>query len=265
MIYWVSGGDRMFFKCGEISLKIIGIFHLKWQHRNDRSSIRPFHAISFRVVGNTDMISKDGTTNHFKTGDIAFVPAKHVYQQVAQQEDLYVIHFLSDQITEQSIRKFSSKHPADFERRFSEIYDIWTKKQIGYLYECKSKFYKILYRIEQELNEQITFSANTTMLDIAEYLHDHFTDHSVTIEDLSKRCGMSDTFFRKQFLSAFGTTPLKYINQLRLNYAIELLQSNYFSVEEVAEKCGFNNVYYFSQFMKKQTNNPPSVYRKLRK
>ena len=81
------------------------------------------------------------------------------------------------------------------------------------------------------------------------------------MDQLAVQCGMSSTYFRKQFSSVFHTTPLKYINQLRLTYAEELLQSDYYTIEEIAEKCGFNNINYFSLFIKKQTGYPPSVYR----
>ena len=69
---------------------------------------------------------------------------------------------------------------------------------------------------------------------------------------------MSDTYFRKLFFQNFKTTPLKYINKLKLEYAKELLCSNYYTIEEVSEKCGFENINYFSTFIKKQTGVPPS-------
>ncbi len=62
---------------------------------------------------------------------------------------------------------------------------------------------------------------------------------------------MSDTYFRKLFVERFSVTPLKYINRLKLNYAKELLLSDYYTVEEIAEKCGFNNINYFSLFIKR--------------
>ena len=68
---------------------------------------------------------------------------------------------------------------------------------------------------------------------------------------------MSETYFRKLFEKHYGCSPLTYINQRRLDYAIELLKTKYYTVAEVSEKCGFSTPYYFSSFVKKKTGHPP--------
>ena len=96
------------------------------------------------------------------------------------------------------------------------------------------------------------------LCDIVDYIHEHFCEKGLTIELLSKMCSMSDTYFRRLFKQRFKVTPLKYINDLKVKYATELLRSGYYTVTEAAEKCGFDNVYYFSLFIKKETGQSPS-------
>ena len=79
---------------------------------------------------------------------------------------------------------------------------------------------------------------------------------------LAKMANMSDTYFRKKFVRAFGTTPLLYINDLKIAHAVELLRSGYYSVEETAENCGFDNQKYFSTVIKKKTGHTPSEFKK---
>ncbi len=207
------------------------------------------------------MLTSDGRNEHFETGDIAFVPANLIYTQIAGNERLLVIHFTCDEPMPEWVKKFKPKNPEYFERKFTDIYNAWSKKQVGYAYECKSIFYKILLEIERQWNERRFDTANEKLAEAIEYIHDHFTDRDLTVEAMARHCGMSDTYFRKLFLINFSVTPLKYINQLRMTYARELLQSHYYTIEEIAEKCGFNNINYFSLFVKKQTGYPPSVYR----
>ncbi len=251
----------MFFGCDDMSVNILGAFELNWDSKGTGSYERPFHALSFRICGDAHLTSPDGTKNHLKTNDIAFFPANYTYTHRSQCEHLYVIHFNCDSIIERAIKKFTPEHPEAFARLFADIYSAWSKKQFGYMYECKAKLYKILLKMEKEWNEQNILSENDKILDAVDYIHDHFLDRTMTVEHLSFICGMSDTYFRKLFRAALGVTPLKYINRLRFKYAYDLLRSDYYTIEEISEKCGFNNVHYFSLFIKKQTGYPPSVYR----
>ncbi|MBQ9086891.1 MAG: helix-turn-helix transcriptional regulator [Clostridia bacterium] len=251
----------MFFESDRITLHILSVLQLEWNGRNDRSDYRPFHALSFRIRGNASMQAAGDSGVIFETGDIAFVPANLTYTQVAGAERLLVVHFTADDPLPHSVKKFTPKNPEYFERKFTDLYRAWSKKQAGYAHECNAILYKILLEIENQWNERERISGNDKLREAVEYIHDHFTDHTLTVSSLARQCGMSDTYFRKLFLAHLSVTPLKYINQLRMTYARELLQSNYYTIEEISEKCGFNNINYFSLFVKKQTGVPPSVYR----
>ncbi len=251
----------MFLGQEDLSFTISNVLSLEWDQRNDRSTNRPFHALSYRVRGNANLMTANGTNTHLRTGDIAFVPSNLIYTQVAENEQLFVIHFTCNEPLPYVIKKFKPQNSEYYEHLFEKIYNAWSKKHIGYVHECKSILYKIVSKIEQEYNTQKMTAVNNSLLEAMDYIHDHFTDHSLTVEQLSVQCGMSSTYFRNQFSSAFHITPLKYINRLRLTYAEELLQSDYYTIEEIAEKCGFNNINYFSLFIKKQTGYPPSIYR----
>ena len=49
----------MFFEQDDISLNITNILKLEWDKRNEQSSNRPFHALSFRICGNADIFVSD--------------------------------------------------------------------------------------------------------------------------------------------------------------------------------------------------------------
>ena len=72
---------------------------------------------------------------------------------------------------------------------------------------------------------------------------------------------MSDTYFRKLFYKVFNTTPLSYINSLRIERAKALLSELNSTVDQVAQKSGFSDAKYFSTVFKKFVGVPPSKYR----
>ena len=249
----------MFFNTSNITVDLVSILNLTWSPHILKSDIRNFHAISFRNIGNSQIIGSDNTIE-MSTNEILFVPAFYQYTLNAEKEDVYVIHFYSKESLPKQAKKFKSENPEYFKRKFHEIYNIWSKKQIGYEHECKSIFYKILSRIEQE-SEYVKLNDNNDRIKQAiEYIHENFNNLNLSIENLAKISNVSETYFRKIFFENFFVSPKKYINDLRCKYALELLHSKYYTVNEVAEKCGFSNVYYFSSFIKKETGHSPSYY-----
>ena len=78
---------------------------------------------------------------------------------------------------------------------------------------------------------------------------------------LAELCGMSEVAFRKIFTNSMGITPLKYINNLKIATAKELLLSKSCTISKVAELSGFNCDSYFSREFKKHTGMSPIEYK----
>ena len=89
----------------------------------------------------------------------------------------------------------------------------------------------------------------------------HYTE-PLSVAELATRCHLSPSVFAKAFRRATGTTPIRYLENQRIERAIQLLQDPNRSVTSVAEGVGFANVYYFSLRFKKATGLSPSAYRK---
>ena len=62
------------------------------------------------------------------------------------------------------------------------------------------------------------------------------------------------------FKKFYGVTPIKYINQLKLKRAKELLYSGMYSVSEAAYHSGFSDLSHFCRFFKKNIGVLPSEY-----
>lgn len=95
----------------------------------------------------------------------------------------------------------------------------------------------------------------------AAYIESHFREE-VTIDELSQMANMSTRHFRRVFRSIYGTSPLKYINDLRIQTASHLLTSTELSVTEIAIRCGFSDGNYFSSKFKQAMGKSPLEYRK---
>ncbi len=93
--------------------------------------------------------------------------------------------------------------------------------------------------------------------DIIRYLQHHFTE-KISIDLLSRELGFSYSYLCHIFKEVTTLTIVEYTQQLRCNYAMQLLSTMGLSVSEAAERAGFNNVSYFSKIYKRSMGHPPS-------
>ena len=139
----------------------------------------------------------------------------------------------------------------------------WSQKFPSYGYEAKIIFYNIILEMERQWSKKRRSAACEQIQPAVAYINAHYTEGNLCVEDLARMCCVSDTYLRKLFVAEYGKTPQRYISDLRLDAATELLRSGYYTVSEIAERCGFSNVNYFSTFIKKETGKSPLQYRKV--
>ncbi len=253
----------MFFDRADFKIDIQSVLFLSWENSQGIAANRPYHALSFRRRGDAEFCTADETF-HVSDGAVLYVPKGCGYTLSAKHEELFVVHFNilnSENVPLQRIERLTPGNFGYYDSRFSELLILWTKKQSGYLYECDAVFYKLLASLHGETFDRNCDNADKRIAECVDYIHEHFTDRELSVEVLSRRAGMSDTYFRKLFVSSFGTTPLRYINNLRISHAAELLRSGYYSVEQVAEKAGFGNSKYLSAVLRKNTGFTPFAFK----
>lgn len=84
----------------------------------------------------------------------------------------------------------------------------------------------------------------------------------IQLADLSKSFGMSTRHFDRRFKAATGKTPLRYLQEIRIANARELLKNTNLSVLEVAHRVGYSDTAHFSALYKTLTHMTPSAFRK---
>lgn len=82
-------------------------------------------------------------------------------------------------------------------------------------------------------------------------------------ETVAAKLNLSYSWFRKLFKEYTGFPPAQYIQELRIQYAKELLTNTNLSIKEIAYKCGYENPEYFFTALKNKTGYTPVKYRKL--
>ena len=77
-------------------------------------------------------------------------------------------------------------------------------------------------------------------------------------EEFASAMYVSSSLLYKKIKSLTDQSPTDFIKTVRLNHAVDLLQSGKYTVTEVSELCGFASLGYFSTVFSKHFGKSPS-------
>ena len=77
---------------------------------------------------------------------------------------------------------------------------------------------------------------------------------------LAALCDMSESYLKRLFKERYGIPPKKYLIQLKLNHACDLLRLDRYTVTEIAEMCHFSDIYFFSRQFKEHMGITPTQF-----
>lgn len=95
---------------------------------------------------------------------------------------------------------------------------------------------------------------------LIDYMERHLAD-KITLETLAQLIHFNESYLIEQFKEAMGVPPMKYLNEMRMEKAKELLITTQKSITDVARETGFQSIHYFSRTFKKKENMTPHAYR----
>ncbi|GAA4800627.1 AraC family transcriptional regulator [Olivibacter ginsenosidimutans] len=98
------------------------------------------------------------------------------------------------------------------------------------------------------------------MSSIYDYIIQHFTKE-IALEEIAARAHISPSAFCRYFKARTKRTLKEFINDLRINYACQLLEENRHSITQICFEVGFNNISNFNRRFKEIKGITPQQYR----
>lgn len=105
--------------------------------------------------------------------------------------------------------------------------------------------------LTNELNDQFVKRA-------LEVVNENIDNSGFGKEEFASAMNVSSSLLYKKIKALTGQSPIDFIKSIRLNHALELLQSHKHTVTEVSELCGFSSTSYFSTVFKKHFGKSPT-------
>lgn len=95
------------------------------------------------------------------------------------------------------------------------------------------------------------------------YIANHY-NQNISLELLSKKYGYSTSYISRYFKKQYGMNYYRYLTEIRIKNAIELLKSTNYSVEKIAQMVGYSSRSQFCKNFKSVKNRTVSEYMKKR-
>ena len=247
----------VFFKTETVAFNIVDVIKLEQENINMQNSGRNFSALSFRLRADTVLKSRGGEY-HLFDNHVLFAPSRLDYSRYSKVDELIVIHLDVSNYHAHNLEFFLPQNPEPLKKLFIKILDVWSKKEIGYKYECSAILNEILalcYRENYELQTEVSKIQRSV-----DYLLAHYRECDISVATIAKQSFVSEVYFRKLFKAEYGISPQKYIINLRIQNAKALISAGYYSLKEIAEMSGYNDYKYFSVEFKKTVGVSPSQY-----
>ena len=93
-----------------------------------------------------------------------------------------------------------------------------------------------------------------------EFMKGHLRE-PLNIATLAVLVNLSRSHYTTLFRRVTGYAPLSYLNHLRLQRAVQLLNATNLSIKQISDQLGFSDQFYFSRTFSKMHNHSPSEHR----
>ncbi len=154
------------------------------------------------------------------------------------------------------------------------IIDELEEKKPGYQLISRGlllSLYLELWRIETESKKEHienpeklenTHENSMVLQPVLDYIDENYMEN-FSMEYLADICRLSPTHFRRIFHSIMGTSPLEYVNNVRIMKSCSLLRSTEDSILTISESVGFRSISSYNRCFTQIMQTTPREYRIL--
>ena len=121
---------------------------------------------------------------------------------------------------------------------------------------------QVLTTLAEAVHVRSDYHSSQILNQAVSYIKENYADNSLSLDEVAARACMSPCYFAVIFKQESGRTFNRYLTDLRINKAKDMILYTDMKSYEIGPKVGYDNPSYFSTVFKKSTGMSPSEYRK---
>ena len=238
-------------------------------HKNEYND---YHLIVL-AKGALILSNKNGMRYEMKEYDVAIIrpDVETVTLKRGVREDYWMNFYGVDEIMKQLNLDQSNEMIFHFKQNtvsrligiFNELITEIQLQQFGYEIFSREKLLQLLLVISRSAhNDKMISGNNIDKIKPALIEMNNNYQKTKPVKYYAELCNMSQSSFMHTFSRLMKTTPIKFINSLKLANAKSLLLDSTLTISEIADMLGFSSPLYFSDLFFKEFRIRPTDYRK---
>jgi YesN/AraC family two-component response regulator len=160
------------------------------------------------------------------------------------------------------IRAATEKHSSINEIIDSELDIIVKLSDVENYKQLKTESMNLIIKISKNLLTSVYNGNSKIVSNAIKYVNSNFSKR-ITLKDIEENLHVNSSYFSSLFKNEMGITFICYINQVKIDYACNLLKDSTLSIIDIALEIGFDDQSYFTKVFKKQCGMTPKEYRLL--
>ena len=187
-------------------------------------------------------------------------PWQLLYIEETKAELTYLyVSFFGDGVCE-ILKSIGAKEPITVYPGHEHLLDFWMRsirrvQQKNAIFITESVFgYTLSYLCAPQAEEDRSLAA------IKNYVQENLADPDLSLRAVAGIFFYSEKYFSYLFRKKTGMRFTDYLNDLRVHYALRLVDEGIKTVSELSAACGFMNAGYFSKVFKKNMGKTPAAY-----
>lgn len=227
--------------------------------------LRPIYYL-FLVTEGAATLRMQGKEHPVKVGDLFFGFPGCPYELESDCSFRYLYISFFGSCVSQIFERLKIRIEEPVYRGFGKVSEFWFSA-ISRLNQKNADFLSesvILYTLSfiggDNEDGEIKKTGNTIFEMILEYVNNHYREHSLSLSSVASVFFYTDGYLSSTFKKNMGLGFNQYVNQLRITYALRLIEDGQRSVRKISSECGFSDPLYFSKVFKKNVGVSPSEY-----
>ena len=135
----------------------------------------------------------------------------------------------------------------------------YSRKFLYYERLCSDILADILIQCARLLSSQKFRGSNETINRVLSYIQENY-GQKITNEQIGEAFSLHPNYVNSMVKSFTGLSLHQYVMRVRISHAMELMQTEEYSIGEIATLCGFCDIYHFSKYFRKAVGVSPSKY-----